>query len=93
MPGGCHSNEIESIARTIRIKGRGPDMNTKIIVMLTAILLAVIIMVQNTQVIRMRLLFWSLDISKILLLVILLLLGFVVGYVVATISNKKSSES
>ena len=66
-------------------------MNAKIVAILAAILLAVIIMVQNAQVIRMRLLFWSLDISKILLLVILLLLGFVVGYIAATMKSKSGA--
>ncbi len=68
-------------------------MTAKVVVMLVSILLAVIIMLQNTQVTMVKLLFWSVGIPKILLLVILLLLGFVAGYIAATMTNKKSSEA
>jgi len=65
-------------------------MNTKIVVLLTTILLAVIIMLQNTQQTVIKLLFWSVGIPRILLIVILILLGFIMGYMTATMKGKGS---
>lgn len=67
-------------------------MNAKVVILVLAILLAVVIMLQNTQETFIKLLFWSVGVPRILLIVILILLGFVMGYVAATMKGKGSGE-
>jgi uncharacterized integral membrane protein len=44
--------------------------------------LAVIIIVQNAYVVNLSILFWKVSVSQIILLPLLILLGFVIGYFV-----------
>jgi len=41
-----------------------------------------IILLQNTQVVSLRLLFWSISMSRIILLPLLILIGFILGFFV-----------
>ena len=43
-------------------------------------LLFVVIVLQNTQVVDIRILFWGLSMSRIILLLFSLIVGFVLGY-------------
>ena len=52
----------------------------RLIGVLTLILLFVIIVLQNTQVVDIQVLFWRLSMSRIILLFFSLVVGFVVGY-------------
>ena len=67
-------------------------MNTKVVVMLVAIVLAVVVMLQNTAPTTIKLLLWSVSVPRILLIVILVLLGFVIGYMAATMKSKGGGE-
>ena len=46
------------------------------------VLLFVVIVLQNTQVVDIRILFWSLSMSRIILLLFSLIVGFALGYYV-----------
>lgn len=59
--------------RTQRIRWR-------LIGVLTLVLLFAVIILQNTQVVDIRVLFWQLSMSRIILLLFSLVVGFVVGY-------------
>jgi len=54
-----------------------------LIAVLSLVLVFVVVVLQNTQVVRIQLLFWSLSMSRILLLLFSLVVGFAVGYYVA----------
>jgi uncharacterized integral membrane protein len=84
--------ESGATGRAVIADFEGETMNTKVVVLLVAILLAVIVMLQNTAVTTIKLLLWSVSIPRILLIVILLLLGFVMGYMAATMKSKGGGE-
>lgn len=46
------------------------------------IILALIILSQNTQVVTVHVLFWDLSMSRIILIPFLLLVGFIIGFFV-----------
>jgi uncharacterized integral membrane protein len=66
-------------------------MKAKMIVVLVALLLALIILVQNTQAVTFRLFFWSAEISQLLLVLVTLVLGFVLGFLVAKLTGRKKA--
>lgn len=62
-------------------------MKAMTIVILVLVALFVIILVQNTQVVTLRLLFWKLGMSQIILVPLTMLIGFIIGYIVAKITG------
>jgi uncharacterized integral membrane protein len=58
-------------------------MKPKVIFILVVIALFLIILVQNTQVVTLRLFFWEAAMSQIILIPLIMIIGFVVGYFVA----------
>jgi uncharacterized integral membrane protein len=62
-------------------------MKAKTIVVLVLIGLFLIILFQNTQVVTLRLLFWKIDMSQIILVPVIMLIGFVIGYLVAKVTG------
>jgi len=63
-------------------------MRLKIIVVLVLIGLFVIVLIQNTQVVMLRLFFWKVGMSQIILIPLTMAIGFVVGYIVAKVIPK-----
>ncbi|MFC2105147.1 lipopolysaccharide assembly protein LapA domain-containing protein [Candidatus Bipolaricaulota bacterium] len=59
---------------------RAQRIRWRLIGVLTLVLLFAIIILQNTQVVDIRVLFWQLSMSRIILLLFSLVVGFVVGY-------------
>lgn len=57
-------------------------MSARNIIVIVLVLLAVILMVQNTEVVNVRLFFWQVSMSRIILIFLMLLIGFVLGLVV-----------
>lgn len=55
-------------------------MNTQKLVISLAAVLGVVVLLQNTQVVTLRFLFWRISMSQIILLVLLSALGFLAGY-------------
>jgi uncharacterized integral membrane protein len=58
-------------------------MKPKIIIILILIALFLVIVVQNTQVVEFQLLFWKFAMSRIIVISFMMLIGFVLGYLVA----------
>jgi len=50
------------------------------IVVVLVIVMALIILSQNTQVVTVHVLFWDLSMSRIILIPFLLLVGFIIGF-------------
>lgn len=55
----------------------------KAIVIFILMALFVAILIQNTQVVTMRIFFWKIAVSEVILVPSLLLLGFIVGFLMA----------
>ena len=62
-------------------------MKAKTIVVLVLIGLFLIILVQNAQVITLRLLFWEIGMSQIVLLSLAMVIGFILGFIVAKVTR------
>lgn len=67
-------------------------MKPKTIVVLVLIGLFLIILVQNAQVVTLRLLFWEIGMSQIILLPLAIFIGFILGFIVAQITSGSHSK-
>jgi len=66
-------------------------MKPMTIVILVLVALFVIILVQNTQVLTLHLLFWKLGMSQIILVPLTMLIGFILGFIVAKVTGGNHS--
>jgi uncharacterized integral membrane protein len=67
-------------------------MKPKLIVILVLALLLLIFLMQNTQVVTLKLYFWELSMSQIILIPLALIVGFVAGFVVAKLTGKRGGK-
>lgn len=67
-------------------------MNFKTISALILLALFIIICIQNSEIISVHLLFWKVDISKLLLLIITLIIGIFVGMILLGFINKQKKK-
>ena len=67
-------------------------MKPMTIFILVLVALFVIILVQNTQVVTLRLLFWKIGMSQIILVPLTMLIGFIIGYLVAKVTGGTHSR-
>lgn len=56
------------------------------------ILTLMILLLQNTQVVTVRLFFWKVSMSQIILISLTLLIGFVIGFIFTTVLSKRSRK-
>ena len=68
-------------------------MNFKIFSILTLIILAAIFITQNVTVVEVNLFFWQVTISRALLIVINLLIGFLLGWFFKSYTGYKKTKS
>ena len=61
----------------------------RVAILSLAVLLAFVLVVQNTDVVSVRFLAWELTMSRIILLSGAILVGFVAGYLVAKLTGRK----
>ena len=66
-------------------------MKPKWIVSLVVFVMFFIFLLQNTQVVTLKLYFWSISMSQIILVPLTLILGFIAGYIVAKITGKHAA--
>lgn len=64
-------------------------MKFKSILVLIIFILITIIFIQNTEVVEFKVYFWKLQMSRIILYPGILLVGFIIGYIVAKINRHK----
>jgi uncharacterized integral membrane protein len=67
-------------------------MKAKYIALIIVLVLALIILFQNSQVIKIRLLFWKIEMSQIILVLFTLAVGFVLGFVTAKLAGRRHRE-
>ncbi len=66
--------------------------NFKFIAGLVVAILFLIFLVQNTAVVTVRLYFWEIPMSQIILILLLLILGFLLGYIVAKVRDNRRNR-
>lgn len=66
-------------------------MKAKLIALLVMMILALIILVQNTQMVTFKLFFWTAEISQLLLVLLMLAIGFVLGFIIAKLTGRKKT--
>ncbi len=62
----------------------------RLIAALALALLVLVLVVQNTEVVSIRLLFWEFQASRVILIALTALTSFVCGYLVARIGSARS---
>lgn len=63
-------------------------MKLKTIIILILVALFVVIAIQNTQAVTIQILFWKINMSRIIFIPLLMLLGFVIGFLAAQVMKK-----
>jgi uncharacterized integral membrane protein len=63
-------------------------MSAKAVVIVIAAILFLVIVLQNTQVVTLQFLFWELAMSRIILLPLVGLIGFILGYAACQLGKK-----
>jgi uncharacterized integral membrane protein len=63
-------------------------MKLKTIIILILVALFVVIVIQNTQAVTIQILFWKISMSRIIFIPLLMLLGFVIGFLAAQAIKK-----
>lgn len=64
-------------------------MKPKVIAILVLALLLIIILVQNLQTINFNVLFWSFGLSKLILILLSAVIGFITGYLTFLLATKR----
>ena len=67
-------------------------MRPKFIVTVVLIALFLIILIQNTQVVTLRLFFWKVGMSQIILIPLTMAIGFVIGFIVAKVTGNQARK-
>lgn len=65
-------------------------MKVKIIILLILIVLFTVFITQNTHVITISFLFWGLEMSAIVLISLMMLIGVIAGFIIAKIFDRPS---
>ncbi|MGD8538017.1 MAG: LapA family protein [Candidatus Aminicenantes bacterium] len=58
-------------------------MKPRLVIILLLVVLAIIFIVQNTHIVSVNFLFLKFQMSQIIMIVLMLLIGFFIGYLVA----------
>jgi len=72
-------------------KGEAVSTIKSALILIGAVLLFFII-VQNTQIVRVRLLVWVFDVSQIVLVFVTTVIGIMIGYLLATLQRSRSRK-
>jgi uncharacterized integral membrane protein len=67
-------------------------MKPKIIACSVLAILLLIVLIQNTQIVTLRLFFWKIGMAQILLILVTMIIGFVVGYIVARVTGNRQGR-
>ncbi len=73
------------------------EKNTKLVITIVLIILAGIIIFQNTVLVDLKMLFWNFQASLIILLILVLIIGIIIGYflpkIIGDSKTKNSAEN
>ncbi len=68
-------------------------MKPKTIIILILLILCLVILIQNTEVVTLKVFLWSISMSRILLIPILIVIGFVIGYLAAVLKKHAGDQT
>lgn len=60
----------------------------KVIAIVVVSILALIILLQNLQTVTFRLFFWKVEVSQLLLVLLMLIIGYILGFLTAKLTDK-----
>jgi uncharacterized integral membrane protein len=66
-------------------------MKTKLLIVAVLLVLIIVLLVQNTQEVIFRIYFWKISMSQMILVPLAVLVGFLFGFFIAKLGNKKKS--
>lgn len=69
------------------------NKNTKLIIIAALIILAAVIIFQNTDPVSFKMLFWGFEASLIVLLILVLLIGIIIGYVITKLAGNERTKT
>lgn len=61
----------------------------KVIAIIVISILALIILLQNLHTVTFSMFFWTVEVSQLLLVLLMLIIGYVLGYLTAKLGGKK----
>jgi uncharacterized integral membrane protein len=64
----------------------------KLVIVAILTFLFIILLLQNTEVVSLKLFFWEISMSRILFFPVLLLTGFIIGFVVAKLAGPEARD-
>lgn len=64
-------------------------MKIKTIIIIVLAIIAMVLIAQNTAVTPIQLLFWQVHMSRIVLIILLLAIGFAIGFILAKSTGRK----
>ena len=67
-------------------------MKAKGIIIIILAIIALILIVQNTEIVPLQLLFWRVWMSRIVMIVLMLAIGFGIGYILAAVGRRKPKQ-
>jgi uncharacterized integral membrane protein len=68
-------------------------MKPKTVIILILLILCLVILVQNTEVVTLQVFLWHITMSRILLIPILIVIGFVIGYLAAVLKKHAGDQT
>jgi uncharacterized integral membrane protein len=68
-------------------------MKPKTIIILILLILCLVTLIQNTEVVTLQVFLWSITMSRILLIPILIVIGFVIGYLAAALRKRPGEQT
>ena len=71
------------------INTRRIDMKVKLIVFLIVVILFLILIVQNTEVVTLKVFFWEISMSQAILFLLIFVLGMISGWVSCVVYKRK----
>jgi uncharacterized integral membrane protein len=60
----------------------------KVIAIIVVSVLALIVLLQNLQTVTFRLFFWKVEVSQLLLVLLMLVVGYILGFLTAKLTEK-----
>ncbi|MCG6913793.1 lipopolysaccharide assembly protein LapA domain-containing protein [bacterium BMS3Abin03] len=65
------------------------DIKTKLVIIIILLIFTVVIVLQNTNPVKFKLLFWDFQASLIILLLLVFLIGVIIGFIIPKLFKKK----
>lgn len=69
------------------------EKNTKLVITIVLIILAGVIIFQNTDSVNLKMLFWNFQASLIILLILVLIIGIIIGYFLPKIIGESKTKN